>query len=230
MSPPLTPSQVTKVEIIEEQVSLDITLGTLIRPELATATGSSIDGDGTVDNPLVVDSSVLSDISSRLQTVATGSSVDGDGTIGDPLVVDSSVLSDISSRLQTVATGSSIDGDGTVGDPLVIDSSVLADISSRLQVSLTSTSVDNLIQYDGTNWVNVSGINAALINAGTLANARISESNVKQHEAALVVNWTQISGTPAIPPSSDPDNVLVAGSDGRVYYAGINISAYPTLP
>lgn len=68
-------------------------------------------------------------------------------------------------------------------------------LSGQTDVSFTGLANDDLLQYDSgaSDWVNVSGIDADLISSGTFADARISETSVTQHEAALTITESQIS-------------------------------------
>lgn len=69
-------------------------------------------------------------------------------------------------------------------------------------------------------------IDAAQVISGTLADARISESSVTQHEAALLIDWMQLDNVPAtFPPSAHNHNAsdLNAGTlaDARVQQSNV---------
>jgi hypothetical protein len=67
-------------------------------------------------------------------------------------------------------------------------------------VTLTSTTSGDFLRYNGAAWVNtplvagdIPALDAAKITTGTFADARIAESNVTQHQAALSITESQIS-------------------------------------
>ena len=55
-------------------------------------------------------------------------------------------------------------------------------------------STNDFLRYDGSDWVDTA-IAASHVQSGTFANARISQSSVTQHEAALSIGAGQITGT-----------------------------------
>lgn len=59
--------------------------------------------------------------------------------------------------------------------------------------TISSPSNNDLLQYSGGAWINVSGISAALLTSGVLADARVQQSNVTQHEGALSITESQIT-------------------------------------
>ena len=76
-------------------------------------------------------------------------------------------------------------------------------------------------------------IDAAQVISGTFDDARIAESNVTQHDAAIAAAWANLSGVPAtFPPSAHThaaeDDILGAGlsdfaNDGAAASGGVDI-------
>lgn len=66
---------------------------------------------------------------------------------------------------------------------------VLNDLSD---LTITTPSTADIVYYDGAGWVN-QALAASDIQSGTFADARIAESNVTQHQAALSITESQIS-------------------------------------
>lgn len=50
-----------------------------------------------------------------------------------------------------------------------------------------------ILRSNGSNWVRVSGLDTADITSGTFADARVAQSNVTQHQAALAIAYTQLT-------------------------------------
>jgi hypothetical protein len=74
-------------------------------------------------------------------------------------------------------------------------------------VTITSIGSGELLKWDGAKWVNntlaEAGIAAAVhthaaadVTSGTFADARIAQSNVTQHQGALSIGWSQLTGVP----------------------------------
>lgn len=96
---------------------------------------------------------------------------------------------------------------------IVSDVSTLNDLSD-VTVAATPTTAD-VLRYDGAEWVNAA-LEAADIQSGTFADARIAESNVTQHEAALSITLSQVtdSGAAAALGVTGSDLNVVTGTFG----------------
>lgn len=83
-------------------------------------------------------------------------------------------------------------------------------LDSLSDVVITSASAGNFLRFDGDNWVNtilaagdIPNLDASKITSGTFGDARIAQSNVTQHQAALSIAWSQLTSVPsAFPPSA----------------------------
>lgn len=66
----------------------------------------------------------------------------------------------------------------------------------------------------------ISALDTADVTTGTWADARVAESNVTQHEAALTITWTQITGALFVPPvvedNASASYTLVAADANKV--------------
>lgn len=77
---------------------------------------------------------------------------------------------------------------------------------------------------------------ASAITSGTFIDARVAQSNVKQHEGALAIAWTQITGRPATYPPSAHSHVigdvtgLSAALDAKAAIAGQTFTGAVNAP
>lgn len=81
-------------------------------------------------------------------------------------------------------------------------------LDSLSNVTITTNSSGEILKWNGTAWVNntlaeagISAVghthSASNVTSGTFADARIAQSNVTQHQAALSIGWGQLTGLPA---------------------------------
>lgn len=98
-------------------------------------------------------------------------------------------------------------------------------------VTITTPTTGDLVRYNGTTWVNYPDSNYAAsshihdatdITTGTFADARISQSSVTQHQAALTITESQISDLAHLTLEEVQDNLgtsfIVAGTDINITY------------
>lgn len=104
------------------------------------------------------------------------------------------------SRLYVVENGPDVEqwvrfSDGT--SVLIASTSGGGIIGSLINLSDVASATPtnrNVLVADGTDW-HARALTAVDIQSGTFANARISEENVTQHEGALSISYTQMTGT-----------------------------------
>ena len=111
-------------------------------------------------------------------------------------------VEDVTGNLITAGTNISVSYNDVSG-VLTISSTASTDSLDDIgDVTITSASTGDLVRWNGSAWVNYADSNYAAsshthaasdVTSGTLADARISESSVTQHESALSIASSQIS-------------------------------------
>lgn len=111
-------------------------------------------------------------------------------------------VEDVTGNLITSGTNINVSYNDVSG-VLTISSTASTDSLDDIgDVTITSASTGDLVRWNGSAWVNYADSNYAAsshthaasdVTSGTLADARISESSVTQHESALSISSSQIS-------------------------------------
>lgn len=135
--------------------------------------------------------------------------VDGPKTFLDPIV--GSLVGNAASASKLVTgrnialtgdvTGSVFfDGSGNVAIDTTLQNTIVKDLSDLLDVTSALPQAGHLLRHNGTQYVNtllvssdIPNLPAGRVTSGTFSNARISQLNVTQHEAALTIGHAQIS-------------------------------------
>ena len=95
-------------------------------------------------------------------------------------------------------------------------------------VTITSAATGDFLRYDGAQWVDalistsdVPNLATSKITSGTFADARISEASVIQHQAALTILTSQLSGDVALGTGTSGNYVAtVAGTTNEIEVTG----------
>ena len=95
-------------------------------------------------------------------------------------------------------------------------------------VTITSAATGDFLRYDGAQWVDalistsdVPNLATSKITSGTFADARISEASVIQHQAALTILTSQLSGDVALGTGTSGNYVAtVAGTANEIEVTG----------
>lgn len=98
-------------------------------------------------------------------------------------------------------------------------------------VVITTPVVKNVLRHNGTEWVNAQLDFSDL--SGSIANGQVPESAVTQHEAALSIDWSQLTSVPTTLAGygitdaytkSETDTLLAAKADSATTLAGYGIT------
>lgn len=95
-------------------------------------------------------------------------------------------------------------------------------------VTITSAATGDFLRYDGAQWVDalistsdVPNLATSKITSGTFADARISEASIIQHQAALTILTSQLSGDVALGTGTSGNYVAtVAGTTNEIEVTG----------
>lgn len=130
----------------------------------------------------------------------------GTGNAGDPETLYLSLPSETSSvRFELSAGGTSSADYAVPGTGITIDedgnarpriNNSVTSLTNLSDVTLVSAANLDVLAHNGSNWADVA-LTASHIQSGSFADARIAQSNVTQHEAALSIASTQITGLTA---------------------------------
>ena len=173
-------------------------------------TAQSVSGDktftGSVDLTGATATAATQTPGTNNTTVATTAfvtnAVTNAGGYVDPLTTDGDIV--IRSGGSTVRLGIGSAGQVltvTGGIPAWEDAaSVPSSLGDLTDVTITAAATGEFLRYNGTAWVDtllaaadIPDLDASKITTGTFADARIAETNVTQHQAALSITESQIS-------------------------------------
>jgi hypothetical protein len=122
------------------------------------------------------------------------------GTYQDPLTTNGDLLyyNSSTTRLPVGTNGQVLTVNG--GLPSWQDATTVAALGDLTDVTITAAATGEFLRYNGTAWVDtvlvagdIPSLDTSKITTGTFVDARIAQSNVTQHQAALSITESQIS-------------------------------------
>lgn len=118
--------------------------------------------------------------------------------------------------------------DGSWTNIAVADDLVIA-LDDLTDVTITTVASGNLLRYNGSAWINtllvagdIPDLDTSKITSGTFVNARIAQSNVTQHQAALSITESQISDLQNYILTSEVGSVVQAYDNTLTALAGLD--------
>lgn len=141
------------------------------------------------------------------------------GTYQDPLTTNGDLVyyNTSTTRLPVGTNGQVLTVSG--GLPSWQTPSATGALNDLSDVTITAAATGEFLRYDGAAWVDtvlvagdIPNLDAAKINTGTFADARIAQSNVTQHQAALSITESQISDLDSYVSKTATGTETMAGS------------------
>lgn len=136
------------------------------------------------------------DAASRAALMNDGSlRAGGDGTVTPPTVITSAgLLQNVTANTSILTAGTLGSSRGGTGVSAPTSGNLLVGAGSSAMTELAPGAAGGFVRSNGSAWVR-SSISASDVASGTFADGRISESSVTQHQAALAIAASQLTGT-----------------------------------